>query len=34
MNIMYLECKILDITKCRFDLIKMSVFNRFLIDKI
>jgi hypothetical protein len=24
MNIIYLECKLLDITKCRFDFIGMS----------
>jgi hypothetical protein len=34
MNIIYLECKLLDITKRGFDFIEMSVFNRFLIDKI
>jgi hypothetical protein len=30
MNIIYLECKILDITKRGFDFIGMSVFNQFL----
>jgi hypothetical protein len=34
MNIIYLECKLLDITKCGFVFIRMSVFNRFLIDNI
>ena len=34
MNIIYLECKLLDITKRGFDFIKMSVFNQFLIDNI
>jgi hypothetical protein len=34
MNIIYLECKLLDITKCGFDFIGMSVFNQFLIDNI
>jgi hypothetical protein len=34
MNIIYLECKSLDITKHEFDFIMMSVFNRFLIDNI
>jgi hypothetical protein len=32
MNIIYLECKLLDITKRGFDFIEMSVFNQFLID--
>jgi hypothetical protein len=34
MNIIYLECKLLDITKRGFDFIGMSVINRFLIDNI
>jgi hypothetical protein len=34
MNIIYLECKLLDITKRGFDFIGMSVFNQFLIDNI
>jgi hypothetical protein len=34
MNIIYLECKLLEITKCVFDFIGMSVFNQFLIDNI
>jgi hypothetical protein len=34
MNIIYLECKLLDITIRGFDFIGMSVFNRFLIDNI
>jgi hypothetical protein len=34
MNIIYLECKLLDIAKCGYDFIMMSVFNRFLIDNI
>jgi hypothetical protein len=34
MNIIYLECKLLDITKRGFDFIEMSVFNQFLIDNI
>jgi hypothetical protein len=34
MNIIYLECKLLDITKRGFDFIGMSVFNQFLIDDI
>jgi hypothetical protein len=34
MNIIYLECKFLDITKRGFDFIGMSVFNQFLIDNI
>jgi hypothetical protein len=34
MNIIYLECKLLDITKRGFDFIRMSVFNQFLIDNI
>jgi hypothetical protein len=34
MNIIYLECKLLDITKRRFNFIRMSVFNQFLIDNI
>jgi hypothetical protein len=34
MNIIYLECKLLDITKRGFDFIRMSVFNRFLMDNI
>jgi hypothetical protein len=34
MNIIYLECKLLDITKHGFDFIGMSVFNRFFIDNI
>jgi hypothetical protein len=34
MNIIYLECKLLDITKRRFDFIRMLVINQFLIDNI
>jgi hypothetical protein len=34
MNIIYLEFKLLDITKRGFDFIEMSVFNQFLIDNI
>jgi hypothetical protein len=34
MNIIYLECKLLDITKHKFDFIGISVFSRFLIDNI
>jgi hypothetical protein len=34
MNIIYLECKLLDITKHGFDFIQMSVFNQILIDNI
>jgi hypothetical protein len=34
MNIIYLECKLLDITKCGFDFIMMSVFNQFFTDNI
>jgi hypothetical protein len=34
MNIIYLESKLLDITKRGFDFIGMSVFNQFLIDNI
>jgi hypothetical protein len=34
MNIIYLKCKLLDITKCGFDFIRMSVFNHSLIDNI
>jgi hypothetical protein len=34
MNIIYLEWKLLDITKHGFDFIGMSVFSRFLIDNI
>jgi hypothetical protein len=34
MNIIYLECKLLVITKRGFDFIGMSIFNRFLIDNI
>jgi hypothetical protein len=34
MNIIYLECKLLDIAKRGYDFIEMSVFNQFLIDNI
>jgi hypothetical protein len=34
MNIIYLECELLDITKRGFDFIGMSVFNQFLRDNI
>jgi hypothetical protein len=34
MNIIYLECKLLDLTKHRFDFTGMSVYNQFLIDNI
>jgi hypothetical protein len=34
MNIIHLECKLLDITKRGFDFIEMSFFNQFLIDNI
>jgi hypothetical protein len=34
MNIIYLECKLLDITKRTLAFIRMSVFNQFLIDNI
>jgi hypothetical protein len=34
MNIIYFECKLLDITKRGFDFIEMSVFNQVLIDNI
>jgi hypothetical protein len=34
MNIVYLDYKLLDITKRGFDFIEMSVFSQFLIDNI
>jgi hypothetical protein len=34
MNIIYLECKLLDITKCGFDFMGMLVFNQFLKENI
>jgi hypothetical protein len=34
MNIIYLECKLLDITKHGNYFSEMSVFNQFLIDNI
>jgi hypothetical protein len=34
LSIIYLECKLLDITKSRFDFIGKSVFNQILIDII
>jgi hypothetical protein len=34
MNIIYLEYKLLDITKCGFDFIRILVLIDFLIDNI
>jgi hypothetical protein len=34
MNVIYLEYKLLDITKRGFDFIRMSVFNQYLINNI